>query len=120
MTTLYKPVLIESAEQAEALSWGTIARSDAFAPEVFVKDEDSWLGTHGPGAFTNESAVGLEALVPIEAEEEFTATGEDRGEPWIAAVGFDELDGTREEAEAYTRSYGGVLAHRFVTDWEEA
>ena len=70
MTTIYVPRLIESAEQAEALPWGAIARSDAFAPEVFVKDEDSWMGTHGPGAFTNESAVGLEALVPIEAEEE--------------------------------------------------
>ena len=70
MTVIYVPRLIESAEQAEALPWGTIARSDAFAPEVFVKDEDSWMGTHGPGAFTNESAVGLEALVPIEAEEE--------------------------------------------------
>ena len=69
MTTLYKPVLIESVEQAEALPEGTVAISEEFAPEVFVKDEDSWMGTHGPGAFTNESAVGLEALVPIEAEE---------------------------------------------------
>ena len=73
MTTIYVPRLIESAEQAEALPWGAIARSDAFAPEVFVKDEDSWMGTHGPGAFTNESAVGLEALVPIEAEEQHVA-----------------------------------------------
>ena len=70
MTSLYRPVLIESAAQAEALPEGTVAISEEFAPEVFVKDEDSWMGTHGPGAFTNESAVGLEALVPIEAEEE--------------------------------------------------
>ena len=72
MTTLYKPVLIETAEQAEALPFGTVAISEKFAPEVFVKDGDSWMGTHGPGEFTNESAVGarLEALVPIEAEEE--------------------------------------------------
>lgn len=70
MTVLYKPVLIESAKQAEALPQGTVAISEEFAPEVFVKDEGSWMGTHGPGAFTNESAVGLEALVPIEAEED--------------------------------------------------
>ena len=73
MTTLYRPVPIESAEQAEALPEGTVAIAEEFAPEVFVKDEDSWMGTHGPGAFTNESAVGLEALVPIEAEEQHVA-----------------------------------------------
>src|SRR5699024_4511072 len=63
-----------------------------------------------PGRWYDNSSDGLQlvdgdevtVLVPIEAEEEFTATGEDHGDPWIAAIGFGELDGTREEAEAYT------------------
>lgn len=93
MTTLYRPVLIESAEQAEALPQGTVAISEDIAPEVFVKDGDSWMGTHGPGAFTNESAVGLEALVPIEVEEE-----------------TDTLDYVHGE---------GPSVRRLVTPWEE-
>ena len=73
MTTLYRPVLIESAEQAEALPVGTMARTYSVAHdiEVCVKDWDNaWLGTHGTGAFTDLRMVGFTALVPIEAEEE--------------------------------------------------
>lgn len=66
---------IESVEDAEALPEGTVAISEQFAPEVFVKDGDSWLGTHGPGAFTNTSAVGFMALVPVDATV-------DRAEMW--------------------------------------
>ena len=79
MSTLYKPVLIESAEQAEALPVGTMAQTYSVAHdiEVCVKDWDNaWLGTHGPGAFTDLGMVGFTALVPIEAEEEFGAGGD--------------------------------------------
>lgn len=68
---LYHEVKIESAEQAEALPEGTLATSEEFAPEVFVKvGPNEWFGTHGPGTMTDRTAVGWTALVPIEAEEE--------------------------------------------------
>lgn len=112
--TLYVPVLIETAEQAEALPVGTIAISEEFAPEVFVKDEDSWMGTHGPGAFTNESAVGLEALVPIEAQEEWALIYDDEGP---IAPCIDEAD-----AWAWSRidGLGQPPSRRLVTNWDEA
>lgn len=120
MTTLYRPVKITSAEQAEALPEETIAISEEFAPEVFVKvGPDEWFGTHGPGTMTDLTAVGWTALVPIEAEEEFTAMGTDDGEHWIAHVGPDGITGSREDAEAYTRRFGGFIARRNRTPWEE-
>lgn len=102
MTTLYRPVLIETAEQAEALPEGTVAVLEEFAPEVFVKDGYSWLGTHGPGGFTNVSAVGLTALVPIEAEEE-TRPDTSAIRPW----GETTPDPLPEQT-------------RYVTPWEQA
>lgn len=83
MTVLYKPVLIESAEQAEALPEGTVAnrvltfestRDTVAQPEVAVKigvnawsstavDADAW-------DWLDRHLVGWTALVPIEAEEE--------------------------------------------------
>ena len=133
MTIIYVPRLIESAEQAEALPDGTVAISKEFAPEVFVKNEDSWMGTHGPGAFTNESAVGLEALVPIEAEEETSvvvraaglqdiathpyseASMDSDGNVWFGD-GLSRVDVTdefNEWAKQHTRT-------RYVTPWEDA
>ena len=77
MSTLYKPALIETAEQAEALPEEVIAISEEFAPEVFVKvGPNEWFGTHGPGTMTDLTAVGWTALVPIEAEEEWDVVGE--------------------------------------------
>ena len=73
MTTLYKPVLIESAEQAEALPEGVIMRSRTGSlcergtitgdPCIW---EEGWLSI--PDAI--EHLAPLTALVPIEAEEE--------------------------------------------------
>ena len=120
MTTLYRPVLIESAEQAEALPEGTVATSELFAPEVFVKvGPNEWFGTHGPGTMTDLTAIGWTALVPIEAEEEFTAMGTDDGEHWVAHVGRDGIDGSRKEAELYVERFGGFIARRNRTPWEE-
>ena len=72
MTTLYKPVLIESAEQAEALPEGTLARhADGpgmdHAHKVRPLGRDLWLAVGGN--CTNAEMVGWTALVPIEAEE---------------------------------------------------
>ena len=71
MTTLYKPVLIESAEQAEALPVGTTVTH----PDYWPREKANLLGSwEGPGdAMQNVDMVGWTALVPIEAEEEVTA-----------------------------------------------
>ena len=78
MTTLYRPVLIESAEQAEALPVGTVAtfRGVCCGFEVAIRDEDGewWdapggITQKGPG-YTDQTITGWTALVPIEAEVE--------------------------------------------------
>ena len=82
MTTLYRPVKIESAEQAEALPVGTIAllgpeRPAAFENAAAVKvgpEETSegvplWL-VHSQGTADDARMVGWTALVPVEAKEQ--------------------------------------------------
>lgn len=69
MTTLFRPVLIESAEQAEALPSGTIFWTQR--PSGFRYD----YGTVGKFGVTlasdwTDEPYTLHALVPIEAEEE--------------------------------------------------
>lgn len=129
MTTLYRPVLIESAEQAEALPVGTIALLDPDKPAAFENhaavrvdhyeaDGFPWL-VDSQCLAEHPSMVGWTALVPIEAEEEFTAMGTDDGEHWIAHVGRDGIDGSRKEAELYVERFGGFIAHRNRTPWEE-
>lgn len=81
MTALYRPVLIESAEQAEALPLGTMAYlGEGATRHVAHKlQEDCWIRTDMgdlyspaqddcmcPGIFPDTWT----ALVPIEAEEE--------------------------------------------------
>ncbi len=128
MTVLFKPLLIETAEQAEALPIGTVAVRDYFnegddyhhydcARKI---DPDTWFQILDHDEFANGLVLGWTALVPIEAEEEFTAMGTDDGEPWIAHVGHGGIDGSHEEAEAYTRRFGGFVVHRALTGWEEA
>lgn len=93
MTTLYRPVLITSAEQAESLPHGTWARSDVgggIPEETVVRTADErqpWR--NGPAAWSSSELVGWLALVPVEAEDEWDVVG-------YAAVG-----------------------HRYVTPWEE-
>ena len=78
MTTLYRPVLIESAEQAEALPDGTVALAHPGEPETGVAHRCGcgdrscrWLkeGRSRSSGYV----VGWTALVPIEAEEETDA-----------------------------------------------
>ena len=117
MTTLYRPVPITSAEQAEALHVGTLVpRTNGRLPKK--REDGTWGDLWGDCDLFD--VIGHTAFVPIEAEEEWTAMGSDNGEPWIAHVGHGGLDGSREEAEAYTRRFGGFVAHRALTGWEEA
>lgn len=85
MTTLYRPVKITSAEQAEALPVGTVAhdRDHGTEPDLipYVKvtprfwvsvwdvSDDHELDAYG--VCPNSHMVGDSALVPIEAEEEW-------------------------------------------------
>lgn len=102
MTTLYKPVLIESVEQAEALPVGTVAtyRGVCCGFEVAIRDQDGewWdapggINQKGP-AYTDQTITGWTALVPIEAEVEV-------------------------DTDYYTGG-DGAPTHRYVTPWEEA
>ncbi|GAA1327543.1 hypothetical protein GCM10009592_14480 [Brachybacterium rhamnosum] len=73
MTTLYRPVLIETAEQAEALPVGTVAHIDVFGgprryAAVRTPGGDWYLG--GREYHEHTSMVGWTALMPVEAEEE--------------------------------------------------
>ena len=71
MTTLYRPVLIESAEQAEALPTGTIAMWNH--GHFTMTTEGRWLSPGGGVQSTARGLVGYTALVPIEAVEEHVA-----------------------------------------------
>jgi len=95
MTTLYRPVLIKSAEQAEALPGGTVLiREGNFAFQKYAGRFVSADPHNLPVAHAWE-VTGWTALVPIEAEEEHGARG----------------DG---EADDF------YLVRRYVTPWEEA
>ena len=78
MTTLYRPVLIESAEQAEALPEGTIMFLPA-GPYVWTARDPGgeFLDHYGrPWHFENtQDDEPFTALVPIEAEEDFQKAG---------------------------------------------
>ena len=95
MTTLYRPVLIESAEQAEALPVGTVGHEPPHLYAYIKKARNYWRGTGDDVALTDYEMPPFTALVPIEAEEEHGARG----------------DG---EAEDF------YLTRRFTTPWEEA
>ena len=73
MTPLYKPVLIETAEQAEALPVGTVAlQSWGHGTTARTLTDRRWITPSG-AALPHVEAVGFTALVPIEAEEECVA-----------------------------------------------
>ena len=66
MATLYKPVLIESAEQAEALPVGTVVIRTRVG--VIEKGRRGWWS--GLNQVPDQTPIGASALVPIDAEEE--------------------------------------------------
>ena len=99
MTTLYRPVLIESAEQAEALPFGTVAKRAKWHESGYQDYYSAVRVGYNAWFTTSDTAdrqdslsrhmIGWSALVPIEAEEEHVAP----------------------DAITYTR---------YVTAWEEA
>lgn len=108
MTALYRPVLIESAEQAEALPEGTIATS----PEDYPAEKFQGGWANDAQAFDHRQMVGWSALVPVEAEEET-----------VRSLHLDgRLDGhTFEEGDELPEHfYDGPPRTRLVTPWEEA
>lgn len=105
MTTLYRPVLIESAEQAEALPDGTVATRDGHLPRILLRDETGqhWASGDAMSGFMYALDMrGWSALVPIEAEEETWEPGNPAG--------------SRIRAPQPPHA----AARRLVTPWEEA
>ncbi|UEJ83977.1 hypothetical protein Bra3105_06605 [Brachybacterium halotolerans subsp. kimchii] len=100
MTTLYREVLIETAEQAAALPDGTVVtREGHFAFQKYAGRFVSADPHDLPIAHAWE-VVGWTALVPIEAEEERQAIAECE----IGVPGSERITHHR----------------RYVTPWEEA
>ena len=73
MSIIYKPVLIESVEQAEALPVGTVGHEPPHMYAYIKKARDYWRGTGGDAALTDYEMLPFTALVPIEAVEEHVA-----------------------------------------------
>lgn len=136
MTTLYRPVLIESAEQAEALPTGTVAVRDGALPRLLVVDATGphWLtGTRAPGYVHPTDMIGWTALVPIEAEEETSVAVSASGFRDIAAHPYSEAsmdsDGNvwfgeglsrvdvTEQFNEWAKQHART---RLVTPWEDA
>ena len=69
---LYRPVLIESAEQAEALPKGAVVfDGDPEDGDTYVRAGGDWHTNGHPGVLSEALDLGftVTALVPIEAEE---------------------------------------------------
>lgn len=108
MTTLYRPILIETAEQAEALPDGTIVRHDDYMPvERWHHDGVGyWDNCEFPP--TSADLIGRTALVPVEAEEEVMPASRIAGRLTESGVEF-------------TPDTGKVATwqRRYVTPWTE-
>lgn len=109
MTTLYRPVLIESAEQAEALPVGTVATVTGGADAaVRVAFGNGWSVSGDELTDASEHMIGWMALVPIEAEEEWKTLHE----------GAWHLKADEDDARRDANALGA--RRRYTTDWEEA
>lgn len=123
MTTLYRPVLIESAEQAEALPIGTVATHAKgsgmdHAHKLFppLGHTESLLWASLTGLVSNAGMVGWMALVPIEAEEETRSVAR---HPGGGQTNYNtEAAGNPGRMGEYIASL--PVESRYVTPWEEA
>lgn len=116
---LYRPVLIESAEQAEALPDGTVI-VDGYGG--WRNDHDEFEDT-GKVIFRDPDGIEMDpewmvraevtALVPTEAGEEW----EDEGRP-VWTLGEGEV--TSADVDDYERRNGRRPSRRLVTPWGEA
>lgn len=110
-TLLYRPVLIETAEQAEALPEGTIATD----PGTYAAEKGGglWFGDGGP--WPSSLMVGWSALVPIEAEEETRSVARHSGG---GQTNYNtEAAGNPGRMGEYIASL--PIESRYVTPWEE-
>lgn len=111
MTTLYRPVEIISAEQAEALPVGTVAYDPRVGAAVRVGYGLGWSVTGDPDSEQSGHMLGFTALVPIEAEEvRVVASGGLERDQHGATVINHTPDGPRRD---YRRT-------EFHTPWEVA
>lgn len=118
MTTLYRPVLIKTAGQAEALPVGTLAvNSEIPSAAVRIGPDEAdgypWL-VNSQNLGWHSHIVGHIALVPIEAEETRS-----EGTGWIVPTAFGP-----KLAGAYLGSPDGTPPKRYTqttwrTPWEE-
>ena len=115
MTTLYRPVLIETAAQAEQLPVSTRAiRPDGQAAARLdgVDDDGQW--TSKLRLYAHDEVIGWTALVPVEAEEETR----------ISPEMFAEIDARLAYTQAaYALPLGELQVRhvkRLVTRWEDA
>ena len=114
MTTLYRPVLIETAEQAEALPIGTVIHRNIgdrteTGSRANIPDGSTFDG--GFARWTSEAAIGWTALVPIEAEEVRVIASGGLERDYHGATVFNHTpDGPRRD---YRRT-------EFHTPWESA
>lgn len=116
MTTLYRPVKITSAEQAEALPEGAIVIDDCGDRYTRSGNDGEFWGQADDGTQLSIAlAIGnvVTALVPIEAEEEW----EDDGRAvWLLSEG----EASPADVDDYERRNGRRPSRRLVTPWEEA
>ena len=127
MTTLYRPVLIETAEQAEALPRGTVAMYGggnmtltAHRVTSIAAKPDAWNSMDD--LLSSSDMVGWAALVPIEAEEEYGAEMKwDARTPRDTHVSLGlNLDNARWQAENNPDYATGRIMRQYRTPWEEA
>lgn len=65
MSTLYKPVKIETAEQAESYPLGTVAAASFdYSRERSV---DGWAESENGRAYSHDEMIGFVAFVPVKA-----------------------------------------------------
>ena len=118
MTTLYKPTPITSVEQADALPDGAIVIG-VETGERYMRLGDEWIGISEMGprlAIDLDMGDSVQALVPVEAEQETRSTWAHIGRiteyqaPTGTACGAEHDERTGEPVAWETR---------YVTPWEE-
>ena len=109
MSVLYRPVLIESAEQAEALPLSTRAiRPDGQAAARLDGVSEGGQWTSKLRLYAHDEVIGWTALVPIEAEEEYSAENSYGGRDLTSSLAYAQLD---------AELHGTTPQTRLVTPW---
>lgn len=123
---IYKEVLIESAEQAEALHEGTVATRDGHLPRLSVIDAQGhhWVTGTRPGNVHPVDMIGWTALIPVEAEVEQRTVLAGSNAPFTGLYGSLDDDRLRDKegndiTESYKRWVQTLPAQtRIVSEWQ--